>query len=258
MTYNLIYAAKEMFNEAFLSEAAFQLDEDQKHISKAMDGILPTVFGKLTDMASSKKGAKTMLKIVNNFENPSEISNPESFAVKKLSHTYYHNPKHTVALFGSKIDIVTSYVSGHSGLRSRSVSFLLEITLISVIELIREHTDNIKMDIASLHFILFSQKKKVISTIKDGFKIEELLGGIWNLPEHERSQLQFNELKHKNTRLTNTNNQSKFKLVTMVLLVIISLLFSVLYFVNPEVATGNNKLSLLTSQLKVEDSRQGR
>ena len=57
MSFNLIDAAKGLFTNELVSKASSYLGESETGVSKAMSGILPTVFSGLLNTSTTHEGA---------------------------------------------------------------------------------------------------------------------------------------------------------------------------------------------------------
>lgn len=175
MSLNLIDAAKGLFTNELVSKASSFLGESETGVSKAVGGILPTVFSGLLNKTSSHEGASSIAQMVGEQSNSGILSNLGGFFGNDSGNLLSKGAGLLGGLFGNKADGITSLISNFSGIKSSSASSLLSMALPAVLGLIGKHSSGGASGIASL---LSSQKDNIAAAMPSGLNLSSVLPSL--------------------------------------------------------------------------------
>ena len=246
MTYNLIIAAKGLFDENAVTEIASFLGESKYEVSKALEAALPVVLGVFTDKVSDHTGASAVLKMINNNKKLNEIEDITVFFEKKNVKLFDKGMALSTDLLASKKEKIIAAIAFYSGMNPVSVKLLLGLVAPSVLGLIGKHTKEIQMDTASIHFILFSQKNKIASTVPDNINMGELVGGIWQPDPSQKFHHSIKEQQYSYMRKSSHVKPGQIVLLMIVLVIIVCLMVAAWYLFNSGFETVDRHAGITT------------
>jgi outer membrane protein OmpA-like peptidoglycan-associated protein len=173
MSFNLIEAAKSLFTSELISKASSSLGESQGSISKAISGIIPTIFSGLLNKTSTAEGAGTVASMVEEQQNAGIINNLAGFFGEEAGGLPGKGAGLLSWLFGNQTESVSNLVSGFSGVKPSSIASLMSMALPAVLGIIGKHTPGNSAD--SISSFLNSQKENIASAVPYGLNPGGLL-----------------------------------------------------------------------------------
>jgi OmpA-OmpF porin, OOP family len=215
MSFNLIDAAKGLFTNELVSKASSYLGESETGVSKAMSGILPTVFSGLLNTSSTHEGAGTLSQMVDEQKSSGVLDNLGGFLGNDSGSLLSKGAGLLGGLFGNKLNGITSLISNFSGLKSSSASSLLSMALPAVLGLIGKHSTGGASGIASL---LSSQKDNIAAAMPAGLNLSSVLGNIGGNVTNVVSGAKETATHYANETVEKTGGGLKFLLPLLLLI----------------------------------------
>lgn len=174
MSYNLVEAAKGLFTTEITNKASSYLGESSSAVSKAISGILPTVFLGLADKSSTPEGANAVSQMAEEQSKGGILDNIGSFFGGDNSGLISKASGMLGSLFGNKSDALTSVLSGFSGLKGSSISSLLAMAGPLILSFLGKHASSNNLNANGLASLLGSQKQHIADAMPEGLNLQNV------------------------------------------------------------------------------------
>jgi outer membrane protein OmpA-like peptidoglycan-associated protein len=189
-TFNLLDAAKSYFNNDLISKASASLNETESGVTKAVNAIIPAVISGLADKASTSSGAAVVAKLAN--------EQHESGIAESLSGFFHNATKNELtgasnglisSIFGTtgQSNILTSLISGFSGIKNSSAGTLLNMALPLVLGLLGRNAQQNNVSSTGISSWLENQKRNALNALPAGFSMSSLSGNAPKITANMRN-----------------------------------------------------------------------
>jgi outer membrane protein OmpA-like peptidoglycan-associated protein len=174
MSLNLIDAAKGLFTSEVVSKASSYLGESDSGISKALSGIVPTIFAGLANKVSTTDAANSIAQMAQDEhhsgiqENIGTMFSNESGGLMNKASGFISN------LFGSKTNAVTDLISNFSGLKTSSISSLFAIASPLIMSFLGKHAAANNLNAGGISSLLNSQKHNIAAAMPADLSLQSV------------------------------------------------------------------------------------
>ena len=172
---SLIEAVKGYLTPEVVRGASSLTGESEASTTKALGGVVPTLLGGVTNMASSENGASNLMGMVREHGYVSALDNPSSFfggnATSKMMEA---GGRLTGSMFGNRASSITDAVARTSGVKSSSASSLMSLVAPLVMGVIGKQVAFHGLNASGLSSMLAGQKSEFISAMPAG--VSQMLG----------------------------------------------------------------------------------
>lgn len=177
---NLINIVKGLFTSNVTNGLADQLGEDEGHIHKGINAVIPSVLAGLLQRSSDT--GFDLSGIVHGAQEITGGSNTDLTSILERTTGGNNDPSSWMAqgmhwlqsIFGDRTEDLTHTISSFSGLKSSSAATLIGTTLPFILSMIgRKSAHNTTQGLVSY---LSSQKENIMSSIPSGFNLAGVLG----------------------------------------------------------------------------------
>jgi OmpA-OmpF porin, OOP family len=183
MSFNLLDAAKGLFSRELVGKASAFLGESESEVTKAIEGILPSLIGGLIDKSSSKDGANRLAKLASEQNNDGILNNLGSFFGNDNGSLLNKGAGLLIGLFGDKTNGLVSLISNFAGVKLSTSSSLLSMATPMVLGLIGKHAASNNMGASEIASLLSSQKSSIAAALPAGLYLGTMFGGFSNKAE---------------------------------------------------------------------------
>jgi len=177
MSLNLLEQAKSYFNNEVINQASGSLNESESSLSKAIQVIIPTIIGFISDKASTAEGSSNVIKLAAEQESKGILSTISDFlhheggaSLREQGETL------TKSLFGQQETATVQQIANYSGTKPSSVSTLIGMALPTILGLIGKHFKGSDFNIGQIADFFKDQKTSAASLLPSGFSIAGLTG----------------------------------------------------------------------------------
>jgi OmpA-OmpF porin, OOP family len=173
MATNLIENISSYITPDIINKASAFLHESPSNTSMAMSGIIPTLLGGITNMASSPGGATQLAGMLGSAGQHEGLLNGLSSYFSGGSSTtgLIHQGEGLVSsLFGGRQDSVTSAISSFSGIGSGSATSLMAMAAPIVMGAIARLRSSQNLNPTQLASLLSSQKSNINAAVPAGLR----------------------------------------------------------------------------------------
>lgn len=178
MSFNLIDAAKNLLPNDLVSKTASSLGESESGIQKALNGAIPAVVSGLIGQSSSS-GASGILDLIKNAAGSGLLNNITGMlggggsGATGIGATVMGWLR---SLFGSKLESITSLLSGFAGIKPSSANTVLGMAALPVLGSVGKYARENNLDASGLGSFLQSQKSFLSNAIPPGLNLTGALG----------------------------------------------------------------------------------
>ena len=261
MSFNILDAVKGYLTPDLISKTSFFLGESERGISKAFSGVVPAVLsGFVTKANLGSDHAKDILDIVKNAYGNSTANTFENFTSDGGS-LLNKGGSLVQALFGDKLNSLTSSIAAFAGIKSASSGSLFTMAGLLLAGILGKHATDLNMSSSSLSSFLHAQKTNIMSMLPAGLSNIASLLGLSKIGDTINT-----EVKQANRYADETLNETKSGsnwLLWLLLLVLLGL--AIWYFGgkgcnNKETVTGSTTEDTTTIKPaeKIEGAIKGR
>jgi OmpA-OmpF porin, OOP family len=154
--------------------------ESEVSTGKALSGVVPTLLGGITNMASSEHGANSLMGLVHEGGYTTALDNPSSFFGGGTTQKMMGAGQQLVgSIFGNKSSSISNEVARTSGVKPSSATSLMSLAAPLVMGVIGKHVATHGLDAAGLSSLLSSQKSEFASAMPSGLsKLVEGTGPV--------------------------------------------------------------------------------
>jgi len=173
MAINLIENISSYITPDIINKASAFLHESPSNTSMAMSGIIPTLLGGITNMASSPGGATQLAGLLGSAgQHEGLLSGLSSYFTGGSSTTgLIHQGEGLVSsLFGGRQDSITSAISSFSGIGSGSAASLMAMAAPVVMGAIAKLRSSQNLNPTQLASLLSSQKSAISAAVPTGLR----------------------------------------------------------------------------------------
>jgi OmpA-OmpF porin, OOP family len=173
MAINLIENISSYITPDIINKASAFLHESPSSTSMAMSGIVPTLLGSVTNMASSPGGATQLAGLLGNSGQHEGLLNglPGFFSGGSSTTGLIHQGEGILStLFGNRLGSVTSSISNFSGVGSGSATSLMAMAAPIVMGAIARLRSSQNLNPTQLAGLLSSQKSAVTAAMPAGLR----------------------------------------------------------------------------------------
>jgi len=168
---NLLNLLKDQVSGSLISQAAGFLGEDTSNVSKALDGIFPSLMGKLIDTSSDTDGAQKIFDMAsgmdtNLLDNIGDLFGGGAGNVAKLMNS---GSGVLNLLLGSKTGNTIDKIAEFSGLKGSAASSLIKMAAPFLMSMIGKTIKEKALDAVGLGSLLGSQKDFVKDSLPGSF-----------------------------------------------------------------------------------------
>lgn len=168
---NLLNLLKDQVSGSLISQAAGFLGEDESNVSKAIDGIFPSLMGKLIDTSSDTDGVQKIFDMAsgmdsNMLDNIGDLFGGGAGNVAKLMNS---GSGVLNLLLGSKTGNIIDKVAEFSGLKGSAASSLIKMAAPFLMSMIGKTIKEKALDAVGLGSLLGSQKDFVKDSLPSSF-----------------------------------------------------------------------------------------
>jgi len=171
MAANLLESVNSYLTPDLISKAASYLHESPANTATALSGIVPTLLGGVTNMASTSAGASQLAGLLNSgghdgsiLTNVSSLFSGGNATISAIS----QGGDLLRTLFGGRVDNITSSISSFSGIGRTSASSLMALAAPLVLGVIGKARATQGLNPASLANLLTTQKNSIASAMPAG------------------------------------------------------------------------------------------
>jgi OmpA-OmpF porin, OOP family len=190
MQINLLDIVKKQMSEGLIEKAAHFIDEDKSVTQKAMDMILPSVFGGMMHQTSDTSKATNLLSQITEGEHDGSIFETVGNLLGGGSATqgFLDSGENIVSgLFGNRISSVVDWMAAFTGMKTSSASNLMHMAAPLVMGAIGKQVLDNKLDASGLTNLLQSQSSFITKALPAG--LSSVLG-LTNLKAETPSVIQ--------------------------------------------------------------------
>jgi outer membrane protein OmpA-like peptidoglycan-associated protein len=173
MSFNLIDAVKNIFNNDFSARASSVTGESENNIKAAMAGIIPSVLTGLLNQAGSGN-PQNLLNMAKTASGSGFLSNLSG--VFGNSSLLARGTEMLRGLFGDKLGAVSSQIANFSGIRESSATSLMSVVAPAAFGVLGNHAAESNMNAAGFLGFLNSQKDHILGALPSGLNLAGALG----------------------------------------------------------------------------------
>lgn len=173
---NIIDLAKGLFTDNVLSNASASLGESQSNVSKAVDGIVPSILAGLLNKAGSGGGLSSLINNSSELTSGSgNLSDMLGGALSGGSNSSWLSKGASLlqSIFGGRLGNISNLISGFSGVKESSSSSLLSLAVPAILGLIGRHGGSDEKGILGF---LNGQKENILGAVPSGLNLSSALG----------------------------------------------------------------------------------
>jgi OmpA-OmpF porin, OOP family len=165
----LMEAVKGYLTPDVLRGASSLTGESEASTSKALGGVVPTLLGGITGMASSEKGASSLMGLVHSGGYTSALDNPTSFFGGGSTQKMMGAGQQLVeSIFGNRSSSISNELARTANVKPSSATALLSLAAPLVMGVIGKHVATHGLDAGGLSSLLASQKNEFASAMPSG------------------------------------------------------------------------------------------
>ena len=172
---SLIEAVKGYLTPNVVRSASSLTGESEASTTKALGGVVPTLLGGVTNMASSEKGSSNLMSMIHEGDFAAALDNPSSFfggnATQKMMGV---GTQLTGSMFGNRSGSITDAVARTSGIKSSSANSLMALAAPLVMGVIGKQIVAHGLSASGLSSMLAGQKSEFISAMPPG--VSQMIG----------------------------------------------------------------------------------
>lgn len=173
---NLTELLKNQVTNAIAGKAASYFDAPKSGVTNALDGILPSLLGKVISMSESKSGLDTVMDMVNGADNSLLDNVGDLFgSAKKMDGLMKGGSGILSTLLGNNLGSMVDAISKMSGLKGGTSSSLIKLAAPFLMSTLGRVVKEKALDAVGLGKLFSSQKKSVFGSIPG------VLGSVLNL-----------------------------------------------------------------------------
>lgn len=176
MSLNLIEAAKGLFTNDLVNKASLQFGESESGISRALSGIIPSVFGGLLNKTKTTEGAGTVAQMVREQQHAGVPDNLGNWFGAGNNDMLSRGAGLLGGLFGNKSDGLAGLISNFAGVKSSTSNSLLGMIVPAILGLIGKHAGNTEP--SAISSLLSSQKDHIKAAMPAGLNLGSVIGDI--------------------------------------------------------------------------------
>lgn len=176
MASNLIEMVKNLVTPQIVSGAASSLGESEGGISKALQGIFPTVFGGLLEKTSLPEGTNTVAQLAGEHYNSGILGSLGNYFGTGSIGILSSGAGFLNGIFGSKADGVASVISNFAGIKTSSATSLLSLVASAVLAFLGKHATENNLNANGIANLLNSQNDNIRDAIPTGLNLGSIFG----------------------------------------------------------------------------------
>ncbi|PWT72392.1 MAG: hypothetical protein C5B59_15830 [Bacteroidetes bacterium] len=173
MAFNLIDSVKSLISPDLVGRAAGMLGESESGITRAVSGIVPSVFAGVLNKAGSGDAAG-VLNMAKDAANTGILANLGG--VLSGGGLLNKGAEMLRGLFGEKTANVTSAVSNFAGIKESSSSSLMSMLAPAALGVLGKHAIDNNMSSGGLLSFLNTQKDSILNSVPSGMNLAGALG----------------------------------------------------------------------------------
>lgn len=182
MSFNLIEAAKGLFNNELIGKASSLLGESDNAVSKALGGIIPSLLGGLIDKTSGSEGAATVAQLAKE-TNEQGIAGNLAGLLGDTDGLLAKGAGLLSGLFGKDAaSLLSNVIAQFSGVKNSSAGSLLSMAAPAVLGMLGNHAKNNNLDAAGMGSLLSSQKDSIAAALPAGLNLGSVFSGFGSQP----------------------------------------------------------------------------
>lgn len=182
MSFNLIEAAKGLFNNELIGKASSMLGESDNAVTKALGGIIPSLLGGLLDKTSSSEGAATVAQLAKETVEQGIAGNLAGL-LGDTDGLLAKGAGLLSGLFGKDASsLLGNVIAQFSGVKNTSAGSLLSMAAPAVLGMLGNHAKNNNLDAAGMGSLLSSQKDSIAAALPAGLNLGSVFSGISSQP----------------------------------------------------------------------------
>jgi outer membrane protein OmpA-like peptidoglycan-associated protein len=163
---NLVNLLKDQVTGALAGQAAKFLGESESGVTKALDGAFPAILGKVIDMASDQKGAKSIFEIASKSDTGMLDNIGDLFgSTSKVTDLMNSGGGVLSMLLGNNMGGFIEKLAGLGGIKSGSASSLIKMAAPFLMSMLGRHIKNKALDAVGLGKFLGTQKSSVAGAL---------------------------------------------------------------------------------------------
>lgn len=168
MSFNLLDLVKDQVTGSLAKEASSFLGENSSSVTKALDGIFPSLLGGAIDMGSSNKGAEGLLGLIKGVDSSmlGNIGNIFGGGASSVNGLLNSGGGIVDMIFGNKIGGIISLISKMSGLKDSSAGSLIKMAAPFLMGMIGKKMTG--GGVSGLMDLLMGQKNHVAKAMPSG------------------------------------------------------------------------------------------
>lgn len=140
MSLNLLDQAKSYFNNEVINQANGSLNESESNLSKAIEVIIPTIVGWISDKAQTPEGSAELIKAAADQESKGVLNTIGKFLHHEDGATLRdEGATLSNSLFENKHVDTIKQISSYAGIKASSVSTLISMALPTILGLLGKH-----------------------------------------------------------------------------------------------------------------------
>lgn len=173
---SLIDAVRGYLTPDVVRGASSLTGESEASTTKALGGVVPTLLGGITNMASSEQGAGNLLGMVRDGGYASALDNPSSFFGGGSTQRMMGVGQQLMgSIFGNRGASITDEVARSSGVKPSSAHSLMSLAAPLVMGVIGKQVISHGLNASGLSSMLMGQKSEIASAMPSG--LSHLFGG---------------------------------------------------------------------------------
>ncbi len=166
---NLVNLLKDQVTSGLAGQAAKFLGESESGVTKALDGIFPSLLGQVIGMSESKSGLDDIFKMAKNAD-PSILDNIGDIfgSTSKVTGLMNGGGGLLSTLLGNNLGGMIEKIAGFGGIKTGSSSSLIKMAAPFLMSMVGRYMKNKALDAVGLGKFLGSQKANVSSGMPSG------------------------------------------------------------------------------------------
>jgi len=180
---NLVNLLKDQVSSGLAGQAAKFLGESESGVTKALDGIFPTLLGQVINMSgSSDKGLQDIYKMAKHAD-PSILDNIGDIfgSTSKVTGLMNSGGGLLSTILGNNLGGMIEKIAGFGGIKTGSSSSLIKMAAPFLMSMVGRYMKNKALDAVGLGKFLGSQKENVRSAMPSGLGNILGLGGLGDM-----------------------------------------------------------------------------
>jgi OmpA-OmpF porin, OOP family len=187
MSFNILEAAKGLFNNDLIGAASSFLGESQGSTQKAVDGIIPAVVGNLINKSATTEGASGLLSMLKNGGHDGGILSNLGGMFGDGGSMLSKGASLVSSLFGDKTSAITNVISQFAGIKGSSAGSLMSMAAPAVLGLLGKHVMGNGIGASGLSSLLGEQKGLLSKFMPAGLGSLLSGAGLGNATEHVKA-----------------------------------------------------------------------